>query len=56
MLVGSVHINLVELRELNVEVGRAELVNLLNGTRSLFAELIAREVQNLEAVLCILLV
>ena len=54
MLVGSVHINLVELWELDIEVGRAELVNLLNRTRSLFAKLIAREVQNFEAVLCLI--
>ena len=56
MLVGSVHINLIELRELNVEVGRAELVNLQNGTRSLFAKLVAGEVQNLEAVFSILII
>ena len=56
MLVGSVHINLVELWELDVEVGRAERVNLLNRTRSLFAKLVTREVQNLEAVLGILLI
>ena len=51
MLIGTVHLNLVELREVDVEVGRAELVNLLNGTRSLLSELVAGEVKNLEAIL-----
>ena len=56
MLVGSIHLNLIELWKLDVEVGRAERVNLLNGTRSLFAKLVAREIENLKAVLSILLV
>ena len=34
MLVGSVHLYLVELWKLDIEVGRAELVNLMNRTRS----------------------
>ena len=56
MLISSVHINLVELWELDVEVGRAELVNLLNRTRSLFAKLVAGEVENLEAILGVFLI
>ena len=51
MLIGSIHIYLIELRELDIEVGRAELVNLLNSSRSLFAKNVAGEVQNLVAIL-----
>ena len=56
MCVLAVHINLVELWEVDVEVGCAELVDLLNGARSLLSELVAREVKNLEALTVILLV
>ena len=56
MLIGSIHINFVELRELDVKVGCAELVNLLNGARGLLSELVAGEIQNFEAVLCVLFI
>ena len=38
------------------KVGRAERVNLLNRARCLLAKLVAREVENLETVLGILLI
>ena len=41
---------------MNIEVGCAELVNLLNGTWSLLPELVAGEVQNLESLTMIFLV
>jgi len=52
----TVHVNLVKLWELNVEIGCAELVYLLDGTRSLFAELVAGEVENLQPLSMIFLI
>ena len=53
---GSVHINLVELCELNVKVGRAELMNLLDSAGGLLSELVAGKVQNLETLAVVLLI
>ena len=55
MLIRSVHLDFVELRELDVEVGRTELMNLLNRARSLLSELVAREVQNLQPLATVFL-
>ena len=41
VFVRTVHLNFVELWELDVEVSRAELVDFLNGAGCLFAELVA---------------
>ena len=51
----SVYINLVELWEMDVEIGCAEAVNLLNSSRSLLTELITWEVKNLETLSVIFL-
>ena len=52
----AVHVNLVELREVDIEVGRAERVNLLNRAGRLLAELVAGDVEDLETLSMILLV
>ncbi len=52
----SVHLNLLELRKLSAIVQLAETVYALVGARSLLAELVAREVQNLETLRMIFLV
>ena len=56
VLVGSVHLDFVELWELDVKVGGAEFVNLLDASGGLCAELVAGEVENLEALGAIFLV
>jgi len=56
MCVFAIHINLVELWKVDVEVGCAELVYLLNRTRSLLSELVTRKVENFEALSLIFLV
>ena len=56
MLIGTIHLDLVKLRELDVEVGRAELVNFLNRARSLLSELVAGEVKNLQPLDAVLLI
>ena len=56
MLACSVYLDLIELWELNAEVGRAELLDFLNGARGLLAKLVAGEVENLQALGLVLLV
>ena len=56
MSIGAIHLDLVELRELDVEVGRAELMNFLNRSRSLLPKLVAGEVQNLQSLAAVFLI
>ena len=56
VLVLTVHLNLVKLRELDGKVSCAELVNFLNGARSLLPELVAREVENLQTLIAVLFI
>ena len=56
MRILAIDINLVELRELDVEVGGTELVNLLNRPRRLLPELIAGEVKDLQTLAAVLLI
>ena len=52
-LVFTIDFNLLEARELSVKTQGTELLYLLVGTRSLSTELIAREIEDLQALLCI---
>ena len=56
MRVLTIHLNLVELWEVDIVVGCTELVNLLNSAWCLLAELVAGEIENLEALALILLI
>ena len=56
MLVNSIHLYLIELWKLDIEVGRAELMNLPNSTRSLLSELVAGEIQDLKPFRLIFLI
>ena len=56
MSIVTIHLNLVELRKLNIEVSRAVLMNLLNSTRGLLSELVTGEVQNLKTLVTVLLI
>ena len=52
----AVDLDLLETRELGAEVQLAELMDAFIGARSLLSELVAGEVENLEALAVILLV
>ena len=55
-LTGAVHVDFVKLRELDVEIGGAELMNLLNRAGSLLAELVAGEIEYFKAIGMVFLV
>ena len=55
-LVLAVYLNLVKLGECDMIVGSAELLDFGNGAGSLSAELVAREIQNLESLLIVFLI
>jgi len=52
----TVHVDLVELWELDVEVGGAELMDLLNGSRGLCTKLVTGEIEYFQTVTAIFLV
>lgn len=56
MLVGTVYLDLIELWELDTEVGRTELFDFLNATWCLLAKLVAGEIENLQTCGLVLLV
>ena len=52
----AVDIGLLHLRECGVKVHRAEFMNLIIASRCLCAELVARDIQDLESLIMIILV
>ena len=50
MLAGPVHLDFVELRELDAVVGRAELVDFEDAAGCLLSELVAGEVEDFESL------
>jgi hypothetical protein len=49
--IGAVHVGLLHLREGGIEVHRAELMDFIIRSRSLPAELIAGNIQNLKTLI-----